>query len=523
MAQTANDANNKTFSNSFTYDGLERLITATSTGTPPLFASESYSFDTLGRMTSRTVGGTVRPYSYDPAHIDAPTSYNGVSYTYDANGSQVGTNAGQSRTFDPEGRLSSVSNGTGSTSAFVYNANGSRILKAVTAGGSTTRTLYVGAYEEQLGSGSINYYSFGGKGVGLRRSGWPSGNGQYRLVGDHLGSTTLLVDTAIPPTVVQRQYHKPYGEIAWQWTLGGSLTDVGFTGQRLDSDSGLMYYGARFYDPALGYFASADTMGVDKGASQSRNRYAYVLNNPLNHTDPTGHCTDDDDCTHTSHPTLTPEEQRANATAELAEYGIFLRGTWPLEYLLDALQGVRDLAAAAGWSPTDFRNAMGGHEGRTTLFVYEEHYTVGEQLGGADERRNPSFEYYDGILGQNHNVIAFIGSAMRSAKPEDRRYRVVHELAHAWDSSSHDHLGYDLAHTTHSQWIPTSANPNNPGYKYAPGDRAVSGYYTNEQEDFAESVAATVYPHYSAFVLIPGLHGTDSRINFVQQQFQNYR
>jgi len=47
----------------------------------------------------------------------------------------------------------------------------------VTAGGSTTRTLYVGAYEEQLGSGSINYYSFAGKGVGLRRIGWPSGNG----------------------------------------------------------------------------------------------------------------------------------------------------------------------------------------------------------------------------------------------------------------------------------------------------------------------------------------------------------
>ena len=201
----------------------------------------------------------------------------------------MGTSAGQSRTFDPEGRLSSVSDGTGSTSAFVYDAKGSRILKAVTAGGTTTRTLYVGAYEEQLGSGSINYYSFGGKGVGLRRSGWPSGNGQYRLVGDHLGSTTLLVDTATPPTVVQRQYHKPYGEIAWQWKVGGSLTDVGFTGQRLDTDSGLMYYGARFYDPALGYFVSADTVSPDKSASQSRNRYAYVLNNPIRFTDPTGH------------------------------------------------------------------------------------------------------------------------------------------------------------------------------------------------------------------------------------------
>jgi len=239
VAQTATDANNKTFSNSFTYDGLERLITAGSTDPAPLYANESYSFDTLGRMTSRTVGGTARPYSYsDPAHKDAPTGYNGVSYTYDANGSQVGTRAGQSRTFDPEGRLSSVSDGS-SSSQYVYDANEQRLLTSVTTGGTTRRTLYVGGlYEEQLGSGSINYYSFGGKGVGLRRLGWPSGNGQYRLVGDHLGSTTLLVDTATPPTVVQRQYHKPYGEIAFQWTAGGSLTDVGFTGQRLDSDSG---------------------------------------------------------------------------------------------------------------------------------------------------------------------------------------------------------------------------------------------------------------------------------------------
>ena len=49
-------------------------------------------------MTSRTVGGIVKPYSYsDPAHKDAPTSYNGTNYTYDANGSQVGTSAGRSR------------------------------------------------------------------------------------------------------------------------------------------------------------------------------------------------------------------------------------------------------------------------------------------------------------------------------------------------------------------------------------------------------------------------------------------
>ena len=61
-----------------------------------------------------------------------------------------------------------------------------------------------------------------------------------------------------------------------------------FTGQRLDS-SGLYYYGARYYDPAIGRFISADTIVQDYNNPQSLNRYTYVLNNPLKYTDPTGH------------------------------------------------------------------------------------------------------------------------------------------------------------------------------------------------------------------------------------------
>ncbi len=55
-----------------------------------------------------------------------------------------------------------------------------------------------------------------------------------------------------------RSYYKPYGEVAF--TSGSSRTDKGFTGQRLDVSSGLMYYGARYYDPVLSYFISPDTI-----------------------------------------------------------------------------------------------------------------------------------------------------------------------------------------------------------------------------------------------------------------------
>jgi len=59
------------------------------------------------------------------------------------------------------------------------------------------------------------------------------------------------------------------------------------------SDFGLMYYNARYYDPALGRFTSADTLIPNPGNPQSWDRYAYVRNNPIGRTDPTGHMDDD--------------------------------------------------------------------------------------------------------------------------------------------------------------------------------------------------------------------------------------
>ncbi len=55
------------------------------------------------------------------------------------------------------------------------------------------------------------------------------------------------------------------------------------------SDFGLMYYNARWYDPALGRFAQADTLIPQPGNPQSWDRYADVENNPLRYTDPSGH------------------------------------------------------------------------------------------------------------------------------------------------------------------------------------------------------------------------------------------
>jgi RHS repeat-associated protein len=64
-------------------------------------------------------------------------------------------------------------------------------------------------------------------------------------------------------------------------------TDILFTRQRLD-DTGLYYYGARYYDPTIGRFISADMIIPNPTSPQAFNRYSYCLNNPLKYVDPSG-------------------------------------------------------------------------------------------------------------------------------------------------------------------------------------------------------------------------------------------
>ncbi|MBI5823365.1 MAG: RHS repeat-associated core domain-containing protein [Chloroflexi bacterium] len=97
--------------------------------------------------------------------------------------------------------------------------------------------------------------------------------------------------------------YKPWGEVRYSWTNDTlnanpayALTKYTFTGQysHMDDPStptsegfGLMHYGARMYDPALGRFTSADT--IVPGGVQGYDRYAYVNNSPVNYVDPSGH------------------------------------------------------------------------------------------------------------------------------------------------------------------------------------------------------------------------------------------
>ena len=103
------------------------------------------------------------------------------------------------------------------------------------------------------------------------------------------GSTAYTINGT---TEVAEVRHRPWGQN--RFVFGTTPTTYRFTGQREESSIGLYYYGARWYDPALGRFIQPDTIVPNPGDAQAFDRYAYVLNNPLRYSDPTGHYSNDE-------------------------------------------------------------------------------------------------------------------------------------------------------------------------------------------------------------------------------------
>ena len=87
--------------------------------------------------------------------------------------------------------------------------------------------------------------------------------------------------------MVSEVRYSAFGEM--RFLNGETVTDLLYTGQKLEEELGLYYYVARWYDPYLNRFLSPDSIIPDAESSESYDRYAYVANNPLKYFDPTGH------------------------------------------------------------------------------------------------------------------------------------------------------------------------------------------------------------------------------------------
>ncbi|MBW2107233.1 MAG: VCBS repeat-containing protein, partial [Deltaproteobacteria bacterium] len=110
---------------------------------------------------------------------------------------------------------------------------------------------------------------------------------------DHLGSSSVVTDDA--GVVVEHTEFYPFGRLRHE-EQDDFESAYKFTGKELDKESGLMYFGARYYEPVVGRFVSVDPLGLEwKKPKEDRfsdpreeSVYSYASNNPLKFIDPEG-------------------------------------------------------------------------------------------------------------------------------------------------------------------------------------------------------------------------------------------
>lgn len=284
---------------------------------------ERYAYDPSGNLVSlahrnadaswtRAFGvGGLSPRAWAaawPAHLDG-ADWNGApgnrlthasdldpagpaTHVYDAAGNLVRETTSRRLDWDhagrlvlfrvqPEGAKPSV------YGFYLYDAAGQRVKKITGKQGAPADvTVYLDAMEQRrVGSHECSeiHVMDGTRRIAMVRVGRPlpgdnSPPVRYHL-GDHLGSSVLVVDGT--GAWVSREEHTPWGET----TLGSfAKKRYRFTGKERDEESGLYYHGARYYAPWLCRWTRTDPAGMVDGL----NLYAYVRNNPVKLSDPTG-------------------------------------------------------------------------------------------------------------------------------------------------------------------------------------------------------------------------------------------
>jgi RHS repeat-associated protein len=260
---------------SYSYDANgNRTNTGYSTGTNNQLSSDgtyNYTYDNEGNLTQKTAisGGAYTTFTWDYHNrltdVQNYTSSNvltkHVHYTYDVYDRLIG------KQLDPTG------GGTYSTTQrFAYDGN--NLILAFNGSGTITDRLLAGVPASAGGgaaptladekSGTVNWY-------------FVDNLGTVRDVAQYNSGTNTT-------SVVDHLKFDSFGNITGQSNPANQPL-FAFTGQVFDSDSGLYWYHARWYDPHTGRFISQDPSGF---AGRDANLYRYVLNSPVFLVDPTG-------------------------------------------------------------------------------------------------------------------------------------------------------------------------------------------------------------------------------------------
>jgi RHS repeat-associated protein len=308
----------------FTYDALYRLRSATGREcdrapdapwddmprctdlTKARSYTEQYVYDLAGNIEHLKhlpsgAGGFTRDFELFPVNNRLRTLTIGPArvfeYQYDANGNMTEETTSHHFEWDYTDRMRVYRIQTDASEPslhanYLYDAGGQRVKKLVRKqGGQVEVTVYIdGIFEYQriVRAGAIEqnntlHVMDNQSRIALIRIGNPFANDatpavKYHL-GNHLSSSNLVIDST--GNLVNREEYTPYGETSF-----GSFARkrYRFTGKERDEESGLSYFGFRYYSPWLGRWTSSDPVGPVDGA----NLYQYCRSNPLVRCDPAG-------------------------------------------------------------------------------------------------------------------------------------------------------------------------------------------------------------------------------------------
>ncbi len=286
--------NNKDLSRiqTFTYDALNRLTSAQNAGTDcsqttlngkTKYWGNAYGYDAWGNLLQKTV----TKCSAENLSVTALANNQLVGYSYDSAGNMThDATTGNNYSFDQENRITGAVGYT-----YTYDADGNRVEKSNGSTGTIYWYMSPGIVGESDLTGALKseYVFFDGERVARRDL---AGNAVAYYFSDHLKTASVITNAS--GTITEEEDYYPWGgELQF---VNNDSNHYKFTSKERDSETGLDYFGARYYGNWLGRFITPDwaakpiTVPYAKfGDPQSLNLYGYVRNIPTSLVDGDGH------------------------------------------------------------------------------------------------------------------------------------------------------------------------------------------------------------------------------------------
>ena len=290
-----NRTNNTSLTESFTYDGLDRLEYIKLNG----IETGYHEYDTYNGIQGIALGNiTLKRNDNQAIYNNAIYGTNGYgpnAITEVTTANPILTGPRQDISYNGYDKIDSIIEGVHNLQ-IQYGHNRQRISQQYTDGDHTVDKVWAGAceYITKNGQQYKHTYLSGPMGVFAIHIINPDGTENLRYIHkDHLGSWNTITDEQ--GNLLQELSFDAWGNRrdpatwrAYTGTLPEPLFDRGFTGHEHLYAFNLINMNGRMYDPVLGRMLSPDNYMQAPDFSQNFNRYSYCVNNPLKYTDPSG-------------------------------------------------------------------------------------------------------------------------------------------------------------------------------------------------------------------------------------------